>query len=64
MSIRSTHTYVVLSLSQPAYDEIAQKLRDADYGHCFMKNGDIDMHGIAVSIDQPLPNARPVKGDA
>jgi hypothetical protein len=51
--IRSTHTYVILDLSPAAYAEIAEKLRLADYDHCFHKGAAgrslIDMHGIAVA---------------
>lgn len=50
-----THTYVILEISQSAYDEVAKKLREAKYDHAFHKTaGDrdvIDMHGIAVSGD-------------
>jgi hypothetical protein len=51
--IRSTHTYARLPLSPQAYEEIATKLRTAGYDHAFIGNGDIDMHGIAVSIEEP-----------
>lgn len=54
--MRSTHTYVVLEISQDAYDEIRKKLEEAGYQHAFMKNGEIDMHGIAVAAD-PKTNA-------
>lgn len=51
MSIRQTHTYAVLEISQSAYDEIHEKLSVAGYHHAF-DNDDgapiIDMHGIAV----------------
>jgi hypothetical protein len=46
--MRNTHTYVTLEISAAGYDEIAKKLRDADYGHCFNSSGEIDMTGIAV----------------
>lgn len=47
--LRSTHTYVELQLSQASYDEIRRKLEAADYKHCFMPDGTIDMHGIGVT---------------
>ena len=50
-----THTYVILSLSQPAWDEIADKLSAAGYGHAFHQETDgvvIDMHDIAVCADR------------
>jgi hypothetical protein len=46
--MRNTHTYVTLEISASAYDEIAAKLRAANYGHCFNSKGEIDMTGIAV----------------
>lgn len=51
--IRSTYTYVTMELSAAAYDEIAQKMREADYGHAFNEDGEIDMHGIAVIKEFP-----------
>jgi len=51
MGITATHTYVELELSQSAYEEIARKLREAGYDHCFMHPGpEIDMHGIVVTL--------------
>lgn len=44
-----THTCVELEISAAAYDEIAAKLKEADYHHVFMDNGSIDMSGIAVT---------------
>lgn len=48
MRVRSTHTVVILEVSKASYDEIAQKLRKADYHHVFMSDGSIDMTGIAL----------------
>jgi hypothetical protein len=42
-----------LEVSQAAYDEIAQKLRTAQYDHAFHKDEGaevIDMHGIALKV--------------
>lgn len=51
--MRTTHTSAILDLSPAAYDEIADKLRAAGYGHAFIpsvRHGEtIDMHGIAVA---------------
>lgn len=49
--LRQTHTYVELGLSKIAYEEISKKLQEAGYDHVFMKDGAIDMHGIAVTCD-------------
>lgn len=46
--MRSTHTYVIMELSKHAYDEIAEKMREAGYDHAFGEDGEIDMHGLAV----------------
>ncbi|WP_028165455.1 hypothetical protein [Bradyrhizobium elkanii] len=47
-------TLVRLPISQAAFAEIAEKLRAADYHHCFLTGGGIAMDGIAV---EPDPNA-------
>lgn len=57
VSFRSTHTYVELELSQSAYDEIAKKLRDAGYDHAFGRDGEIDMHGLAVTKESAPTSA-------
>lgn len=57
--MRSTHTFVVLEVSQPCYDEIAAKLRAAGYDHAFGTDGNIDMHGIALNVEEePEPECR------
>lgn len=51
-----THTFAILEVSAAAYDEIAAKLRAANYDHCFTEYGephcDIDMHGIGLKREQ------------
>ena len=53
--MKSTHTYAVLEISPAAFLEIADKLREAGYHHCFVETGEcvIDMHGIALAADSP-----------
>jgi hypothetical protein len=51
MSIRNTHTYVILEIDPEAFNDIKKKLRDAGYDHAFMPGGEIDMHGIAIAPD-------------
>lgn len=46
--MRTTHTYATLEVSPGTYDEIAQKLKAAGYGHAFNDRGEIDMHGLAL----------------
>lgn len=56
-----TYTYVILEVSPAAYDEIAAKLKAADYNHVFHKDTEqqragvsftappvIDMNGLAL----------------
>ena len=53
--MRVTHTYATLEISKAAYDEIAEKLRAAEYDHAF-DGGLIDMHGIALECaDETAP---------
>lgn len=46
--MRTTHTFVVLELSQASYNEIWHTLEAADYKHAIHADGTIDMHGLAV----------------
>lgn len=52
--MRHTHTYVLLELSESAYEEIRKKMEEAGYQHAFIDNSDmpasprISMQGIAV----------------
>lgn len=51
MSHTMTRTYVELEISEAAYNEIAEKLRKADYGHVFIGRDHhelMDMHGISL----------------
>ena len=44
-----TYTYAVLEITPAAFDEIADKLKRAGYGHAIQADGQIaDMHGIAL----------------
>ncbi len=56
MNIRQTHTFALLELSGPAFEEVKGKLTAAGYGHAFTEvDGKpvIDMHGIAVVAEPP-----------
>jgi len=51
-----THTYAVLEVSKKCFDEIEDKLRDAEYFHAFTESEKdvvltIDMNGIALKIE-------------
>ena len=43
-----THTYVRLGVSKRTWDEIAERLSDADYKRVFTDDGLIDMNGLAL----------------
>jgi hypothetical protein len=55
-----THTYALLEISAPAYDEIAAKFRDAGYTHAFGEEGEIDMDGVAVIREEAEPTRDPL----
>lgn len=58
--IRQTHTYVVLEVSDAAYEEIAKKLEEAGYSHVFHGEGEkcvMDMHDIAIGRDRKATDA-------
>ncbi|WP_038945615.1 hypothetical protein [Bradyrhizobium japonicum] len=42
---------VKLNVTQSTFDEIANALREADYHHTFLRDGAIDMTGIAIERD-------------
>jgi hypothetical protein len=52
-----THTLVKMRVSQSTFNEIANDLRAAGYDHCFLRDGNIAMTGIALEVDneRPLP---------
>lgn len=54
-NLRQTRTYVILEISQAAYDEIKAKLEEAGYQHTFHESNEhglvIDMHGIALGLE-------------
>lgn len=61
-----THTYALLRVSAVAYDEVAAKLRAADYDHCFGRDGEIDMQGLALVREvaaDPSRCAGPCRGN-
>jgi hypothetical protein len=67
-SLRTTYTYVTLDVSQAAFDEIRAKLEAADYGHAFERDKNenvvtIDMHGLALTVEQTQPKAPLRAGD-
>lgn len=51
MTLRQTHTYVVMNVTRGTYDEVARKMRDAGYDHVFGEDGEIDMHGVALGAE-------------
>jgi len=49
--VTHTHTYATMQISSEAYDEIRQKLIDVGYQHAINDEGELDMHGIALTTD-------------
>ena len=52
----ATHTYSILEVSEGTFNEIAGKLREAGYHHCFnTEDGKtvIDMAGLALQSEKP-----------
>ena len=51
-----THTYATMAVSEATFNEISQKLHEADYGHAITYEDGaqtpipvlLDMHGIAL----------------
>jgi hypothetical protein len=54
--MKTTHTYALLEISAPAFNEIAQKLKAAGYNQAFTGKAELDMHGIGIAPD---PNIKP-----
>lgn len=51
MTLRVTHTYAVLDVTQEFYREVRELLKAAGYEHAFNADAEgevIDMHGIAI----------------
>jgi hypothetical protein len=48
-----SHTYALLDVSWETYKEIRNKLEAAGYQHAFGTDGEIDMHGIALTMEHP-----------
>lgn len=63
-TVRQTHTYSILEISDDAFFEISAKLHDAGYNQAFHEDSQgnvlIDMHGIALQSDHSPTNS---KGD-
>lgn len=56
MRTRVTHTYATMEVSDEAYNEIKQKLLDADYHHAIDEDdGLLVMQGIALVREPPPP---------
>lgn len=64
MSLNVTHTYALMDVSKATFDEIKKKLEDAGYQHAIHETeGEptaLDMHGIALCVEQPEDVGRPV----
>ena len=47
-----SHTYVLMEVSANTYTEILTKLQAAQYNQCLNDEGEIDMHGIALILEE------------
>lgn len=47
-----TYTYAILPISLPAYAEIKRKLEEAGYEHAIGPEGELDMRGIALALEE------------
>ena len=57
MTITSTYTYATMEISKAAWDEIAEKLKEAGYTQAFHDFGRVlDMHGIALVQEREKPD--------
>ena len=58
-TIGATHTYVVLELPKPMWDEVHRRLAQAGYTQAFHTESDgrclINMHGIALAEEPVEP---------
>jgi hypothetical protein len=61
--LRTTHTFVTLTISQEAYKEIREKLLAAGYNHSFVYDFNdeetIDMHGIGLAEEKETEEYEP-----
>jgi hypothetical protein len=56
--IRQTRTYVTLEVPPLFWQFVKRKLEEAGYNHAIMEDGEIDMHGIALTPNQGIPEPR------
>lgn len=55
MKLTHTHTVATLEVSAAVYDEVAGKLKAAEYDHAFGEDGIIDMSGVGLQRG-PVPD--------
>ena len=55
-----TYSYVKLTVSAAAYDEIRALLLKAGYTQAVMESGALDMHGIALVRGSEEPDIQPL----
>jgi len=48
----ATHTYALLDIPQEMYDYIRGRMQDAGYEHAIGEGGELDMHGIALVVQE------------
>lgn len=54
--LRATYTYVTLAVPREMHALVEERLRAAGYGHAIDDEGLIDMHGLALVVDEQEDN--------
>ena len=49
-----THTYAIMKVSRSTYDEVYKKLKAAGYSDQIDRDGNLDMHGIALAEEDDV----------
>lgn len=57
LGLRATYTVATLDVPPTYFDFIAQKLKEAGYGHAFMEEHLIDMSGVALTPNPDIPES-------
>ena len=56
--IRMTRTYVTLDVPPLFWKFVKEQLEKAGYHHAIGENGELDMHGLALTPDRGIPEPR------
>ena len=53
-----TYTYAKMPVSKSTYNEIKRKLKKANYDHAILKNGCLNMQGLALAVEEKSKPAK------